>query len=39
MINYDGWFIYYKGYIYANKPTGIHDRINNKQIITNASNN
>ena len=27
------WFVTYKGYIYANTPTEIHDRINNKAVI------
>jgi len=28
-----GWFVCYLGYIYANTPTEINDRINNKAII------
>lgn len=34
----DGWFVYYLGKIYGNKPTHINDRINNKQIITDLIN-
>lgn len=29
----DGWFYFYKGFIYANKPLGIHERIYNKSLI------
>ena len=32
----DGWFCYYKGLVYANTPTSIHHRINNKALIANS---
>lgn len=32
-IDRNGWFCFYKGFVYANRPTRIHDRINNKELI------
>lgn len=32
-LNREGWFYSYYGWIYANKPTHIIDRIYNKQLI------
>jgi hypothetical protein len=32
-IGKDKWFFFYKGFIYANRPTPIHARIHNKALI------
>ncbi len=31
-----GWFAFYKGFVYRNRPLNIHTAINNKLIIDNG---
>lgn len=37
MIEIGQWFYTYKGVVYGNQVTHLHDRINNKQIINDSN--
>lgn len=37
MLSTDNWFCYYNGKVYANRPTSINQRINNKALIASTN--